>query len=243
MKNIHNIKEIRQLHNLTQEEFALALGITRELVNKMEKGKCGVSRGTAALLQQFVQERPRDAYSPDVEFVGTAHANPAKAAIPYVDQRREQKAERVQIQVPLVAQKAQAGYVKSYDHTDYIDSLEKYTLPPGVNGAGAVWSYFEVDGDSMEPTFSAGDVVLASMLSPEDWSDIKNFCVYVILAGDQLLIKRVYRKSADMWVLLSDNDEQYPQMLLPVHTVKQVWTFRRHIRAKVASPREFKITA
>lgn len=243
MKNIHNIKEIRQLHNLTQEEFALALGITRELVNKMEKGKCGVSKGTAALLQQFVQERKRENFSPDVELFGMAHPDPSALRVPYVEQRREKKAEKAVVQVPLVAQKAQAGYVKSYDHTDYLDTLEKYALPPGVNGTGAVWSYFEVDGDSMEPTFSAGDIVLATMLPQEDWNDIKNFCVYVILAGSQLLIKRVYRKSPDMWVLISDNEEQYPQMLLPVHTIKQVWTFRRHIRAKATPPREFKITA
>jgi hypothetical protein len=46
-----------------------------------------------------------------------------------------------------------------------------------------------------------------------------------------------------MWVLISDNEEQYPQMLLPVHSIKQVWTFRRHIRAKVAPHKEFRITA
>lgn len=243
MKTAPNLKEIRQLYNLTQEEFALALGITREMVNKMEKGKCAVSKGTAALLQQFVQDRQRDNFSPDVEMLGAAHPNPLKSPIPYVEQRREKKQEKVPVQVPLIAQKAQAGYIKSYDHTDYLETLEKYSLPPGVNGTGAVWSYFEVDGDSMEPTFSSGDIVLASMLPPEDWNDIKNFSVYVILAGDHLVIKRVYCKSPDMWVLISDNEEQYPQMLLPVHTVKQVWTFRRHIRAKVAAPREFKITA
>jgi transcriptional regulator with XRE-family HTH domain len=243
MKTVHNIKEIRQLHNMTQEEFAMALGITRELVNKMEKGKCTVSKGTAALLQQFTQERQRDSVLPDVQLVGAMHPNPPKAMIPYVEQRREKKRQGAVVEAPLVAQKAQAGYVKSYDFTDYLDSLEKYSLPPGVNGAGAVWSYFEVDGDSMEPTFSAGDIVLASMLPHEDWTEIKNFCVYIIVAGDQLLIKRVYRKSADMWVLISDNEEQYPQMLLPVHTVRQVWTFRRHIRSKVTPPKEFRVTA
>ena len=243
MKNVPNLKEIRQLYNLTQEEFALALGITRELVNKMEKGKCCVSRGTSALLQQFMQERQRETFSPDVEMLGNAHPNPTKAALPYVEQRREKKQEKALIQVPLVAQKAQAGYVKSYDHVDYLETLEKYSLPPGVNGTGAVWSYFEVDGDSMEPTFFAGDMVLASMLPQEDWNDIKDFYVYVILAGDHLVIKRVYRKSPDMWVLISDNEEQYPQQLLPVSTIKQVWTFRRHIRTKVSPPKLFRITA
>lgn len=243
MKTVYNLKEIRQLHNLTQEEFALALGITRELVNKMEKGKCSVSKGTAALLQQFVQERQRENFSPEVEVYGFPHQAPPKMSVPYVELRRDKKQEKIPVQAPLIAQKVQAGYAKGYEHVDYLDALEKYSLPPGVNGTGAVWTYFEVDGDSMEPTFFEGDMILASMLPPEDWNDLKNFSVYVILAGDHLVLKRVYRKSPDMWVLISDNEEQYPQQLLPVDSIKQVWTFRRHIRAKVAPPKEFRITA
>lgn len=243
MQTVHNLKKIREICNLNQAEFAQALGVTREYVNKMENGKCDVKKKVAQKLQQFIEARQAEGFLPDVELVGMAHSLPSKMTLPYVEQRREKKGEKTIIEVPLVAQKAQAGYARSYDQVDYLESLEKYTLPPGVNGTGAVWSYFEVDGDSMEPTFYAGDMVLATLLPHEDWSDIKNFCVYVILAGEQLLIKRVYRKSADMWVLISDNEEQYPQQLLSVHTIKQIWTFRRHIRSKVVPPREFKIVA
>lgn len=244
MAKAYNIKEIRQLYNLTQSEFAAALGLTREMVNKMEKGKCPVSKGTNALLQRFIQERQGENFSQEIDLLGQAHANPQPAATPYFEQRREHKNEQAApLQVPLVAQKAQAGYIKGYDHVDYLDSLEKYSLPPGVHATGAIWSYFEVDGDSMEPTFFAGDVILASMLPREDWHDVRNFHVYVILANDQLLVKRIYRKNPEQWVLISDNEELYPQVLLQVEQVKQVWVFRRHIRSRVSPPREFKITA
>jgi phage repressor protein C with HTH and peptisase S24 domain len=116
-------------------------------------------------------------------------------------------------------------------------------LPPGVNPIGAVWRYFEIDGDSMEPTLSSGDVVLATMVSVEDWNDTKDFCVYVIVTADQLLIKRLYNKSATDWILISDNEEVTPQVLLKKETVKELWFLRRHIRNKVPQPKEFKITA
>src|SRR3982751_2857592 len=193
-KYSYNIKEIRQLYNLTQQELAVALGITRELVNKMEKGKMGVSKATSALLSQFIQARKSEDishFSEEVQFVGI----PSRQAIPYHLQRREQKNVPAPLMVPLVGIKAQAGYVKGFEHADYLDTLEKYSLPPGVNPTGAVWSYFEVDGESMEPTFFAGDVILASMLPHEDWQDVKNFSVYVILTNEQLLVKRVYRKN------------------------------------------------
>jgi phage repressor protein C with HTH and peptisase S24 domain len=106
-----------------------------------------------------------------------------------------------------------------------------------------VWSYFEVDGDSMEPTLTSGDIVLASMLPVEDWDDIKDFFVYVILTTENLLVKRIYRKSASEWILLSDNEEAAPQAVINVGEVKQVWTFRRQIRSKVPPPIEFKIVA
>ncbi|MFL5772885.1 MAG: S24 family peptidase [Flavisolibacter sp.] len=242
MKSIINIKEIRQLHNLTQQEFADLLGITRELVNKMEKGKTGVSKATSALVKQFLHERKSENNSQnieDVEFFGI----PRKPAMPYHLQRREQKNQALEFQVELVGIKAQAGYVKGYEQVDYMDKLEKYSLPPGVNPAGAVWRYFEIDGDSMEPTLSAGDVVLATMVPSEDWHDIRNFCVYIIHTSDQLLIKRIYRKSDTEWVLISDNEETNPQVILQVADVKQLWLFRRHIRSKVPQPREFRITA
>lgn len=243
MKNSYNIKEIRQLYNLTQDEFAQALSITRELVNKMEKGKSPVSKGTAAKMALFLQERQSEYFSQDVQIIGKAHTNPPKNTIPYFEQRRDHKIEQAPLMVPLVAQKAQAGYVKGYEHVDYLDTLEKYSLPPGVHPSGAIWSYFEVDGDSMEPTLYPGDLLLTSMLPREDWNDIKNFYLYVILANDQLVVKRLYRKNEMQWVLISDNEELYPQATLNVADVKQVWTFRRHIRSKVTPPKEFTITA
>lgn len=238
-----NIKEIRQLYNLTQEEFAQALGITRELVNKMEKGKCGVSKATRILIRNFQEARKSEDIShmpvSEVQIFGTPSS---KVRQPYFRQRQSGRVSRRNTEVPLVGIKAQAGYIRGFEQTDYLDTLEQYSLPPGVNPTGAVWSYFEVDGDSMEPTFFAGDLVLASMVPHEDWPDVKDFSVYVILTASQLMLKRVFRKNADEWVLLSDNEEAYPQAILPVSEVKQVWTFRRHIRSKLPQ-KDFKVTA
>lgn len=242
MNSGYNIKEIRQLYNFTQQEMAAALGMTREMINKMEKGKRSVSKSTQALLQRFMQERQGEQFSQeavkDVQFIGVPKRS---SSLPYHLHRLEQKNEGSQYLVPLVAQKAQAGYVKSYDQVDYLDTLEKHALPPGVNPMGAAWSYFEVDGDSMEPTLYASDIILASMVPVEDWNDVKNFCLYVILVGDQLLAKRIYKKSDKEWVLISDNEEAYAQITIKVADVKQLWLFRRHIRSRVPQPKEFVI--
>ena len=184
-------------------------------------------------------------FSGDVNILGKSSQPDEKrrSGLPFRQQLLQEKNEPAPYLVPLVGIKAQAGYVKGFEQVDYMDTLEQYSLPPGVNPIGAVWRYFEVDGDSMEPTFSPGDVVLATMVPHEDWNDIKNFCVYVILTADQLLIKRLFRKSATEWVLISDNEEVAPQVVLKTEDIRQLWFLRRHIRSKVPQPKEFKITA
>jgi phage repressor protein C with HTH and peptisase S24 domain len=245
MFDAYNLIEIRDLYGFSQTDFATKLGITREVVNKMEKGKMKVSKRTAARLQKFLQEHPFVPSSGDVNILGKSSQamEQRRPALPFQQQRLQEKNTAGLYLVPLVGIKAQAGYVKGFEQVDYIETLEQYSILPGVNPMGAVWRYFEVDGESMEPTFSSGDVVLATMVPHEDWGDVKNFCVYVILTSDQLLIKRIYKKSDTEWVLLSDNEEVAPQVVLPVENIKQLWQFRRHVRSKVPQPREFKIIA
>src|SRR5438045_7755080 len=128
----------------------------------MEKGKSPVSKATSAMLRQFIQEKgeSNSHYGGEVELYGIPQT---RSSLPFHLQRRARKQETSPLTVPLVGIKAQAGYVKGYEQTDFIDNLEKYSLPPGVNPKGLEWSYFEVDGDSMEPTFYANDVILARL--------------------------------------------------------------------------------
>lgn len=225
----YNLQKIRQLYGLTQTEFARKVKMSRELVSKIENGKAELKKPTWKKVQRFLETHQLGENSQDVNIMGKASS--------YLSSRLEQKNDKPQYLVPLVGIKAQAGYVRGYEQVDYLDTLQKYSLPPGVNPTGAVWRYFEIDGDSMEPTLSSGDIMLATMVPVEDWNDVKDFCIYIVHTEDQLLVKRIYKKSAQEWVLISDNEEQYPQVLLTVENIKQVWLMRRHIRSKAPMPK------
>src|SRR5215203_925096 len=161
----HNLLEIRRLIGMNQAEFATELNLTRELVNKIERGKSPISKRTGLRLKTLLEKYSLNQFSHDVSFLAKASHRDLKSwSQPYLLQRREQKSQDSLYVVPLVAIKAQAGYIKGYEQVDYMDALEKYSLPPGVNPTGAIWRYFEIDGDSMEPTLNAGDVVLTTML-------------------------------------------------------------------------------
>jgi len=233
MERPFELSAIRNAAGLSQADFGSKIGYSREVVNKVESGRMKPSKWFVAAVEKFISMHQAQKSSYDVNF---SPGMDRSRRAPFLQQRRQQKAAAMPLMVPLVGIKAQAGYVKGFEQTDYLDTLEMYSLPPGVHPAGATWCYFEVDGESMEPTFSPGDVVLATMVPVEDWREVKDHCVYVILTAEQLLIKRVLKKSADEWLLLSDNEEAAPPVNLSLNTVRQLWLFRRQIRSKAPQP-------
>lgn len=158
-----------------------------------------------------------------------------------IEKRRISKTIPSPYLVPFLPIKAQAGYVKAIDQEVYLDTLEKYALPPGVDPTGTIWRYWEVEGDSMEPTFKQGDIVLTSFVHHLDWENLRNFYTYVIVTQDRVLIKRVYCKNAVEWVLISDNEDQYAQQLLPIEEIKEVWVYRKTWSTRAAPPKVFEI--
>lgn len=160
----------------------------------------------------------------------------------YLKMRRAQKNTDQPYLVPLVPMKAIAGYIRSYDQVEFLDTLEKYSLPPGVSPIGAVWQYFEINGDSMEPTFQSGDVVLASQVPYDDWTHIRNFYVYIILTETDLWIKHVYAESKDEWILISENEEAYKPFVVNVADIRELWVMRRHIKKELKREKEFDIS-
>src|SRR3712207_497196 len=108
----YNLREIRELHNLTQGELASMLDLTREMVNKMEKDKIRQSKATQLKVKMFLEAKKSEEFSQDIELLGQAASRPGRVLLPYMEQRREQKSEKAPMMVPLVGIKAQAGYVK-----------------------------------------------------------------------------------------------------------------------------------
>jgi len=233
MLDAQQLMEIRRKSGLNQADFAARIGYSREVVSKVENEKMEPSKWFVDAVLAFRNELFLGQSSGDVKILGKI----SQKARPYVEQRREQKNIPEQFMVPLVPVKAQAGYVKGFEQTDFLQGLERFSLPPGVNPRGLEWSYFEVDGDSMEPSIAPGDVLLTSLLPQEDWAQIRDAHVYVILTGEQLLVKRVRQDGGDKWTLISDNTS-YPQVELSMDKIKQVWTSRRHIRSRIPEPGE-----
>lgn len=161
----------------------------------------------------------------------------------YLAKRRAQKNANNPFLVPFFPIKAQAGYVRASDQEIFLDTLERYALPPGVDHHGATWRYWEIEGDSMESTFEEGDVILTSQINRMDWEDnLRNFYVYVIVTNDMVNIKRLayHPDNKKELVMISDNEE-HAQKKIRIEDIKELWVYRRTWATRAKPPRIFEI--
>src|SRR5215207_5929812 len=113
MIDTYKILEIRELSGLSQDDFARYIGYSREVVNKVEKGRMKPSKWFVQAVQKYVSEHQIADFSQDVNILGKASPNVNKrSSTPYISSRLHHKNEASSFMVPLIGIKAQAGYVK-----------------------------------------------------------------------------------------------------------------------------------
>lgn len=160
---------------------------------------------------------------------------------PFVKKRFEKKLNTNTVMVPLVPVKTQAGYRRRYANTDFLNELKSYPILPGVDPHGAIWRYFQVDGDSMMTFLNNGDYVLANQIPKEDWHEIKDYQVYVIVTDDLVTIKRVFKRKHFKELVLIPENEIFEQKVINTEDIREIWRYRRHIGWNAAPPKKIEI--
>lgn len=223
MKNLEKIFEYIDNQGLSISEFERKAGLSNGYLNNTQK------RG--ADITQKILDKIKKSLGDEYYLIFPA--------VPFIDQRRNNKMNDEPYMVPYVDVPAQAGYTKAYQQRDYIATLKKYPILPDVDPTGAVWRYFQVDGDSMEPEIQAGDTLLCSQVPKEDWFEIKDKYTHVVVTEDQLLIKDVHPdpEELEFW-LLSQNPAHEP-FIVKARDVRQIWVMRRHIKSRAKKHRMY----
>jgi phage repressor protein C with HTH and peptisase S24 domain len=243
-----NIRELRTTAKLTQQELADKTGIPRNRIAKWEEGKGSPkTEDTKTLVKLFSELIPNFHELADSEAIYNLPNNLTVIETQhdikdFISRRREKKNnDSGPFMVPFVPIAAQAGYRKGYLQESFIKELERFPILPGIDPRGQEWRYFEVSGDSMESELSEKDLVLCSLVPTHDYDNIRNYYVHVIVTDEEILIKRLYKKSSTKWVLISDNEKNYPQELFDPSRTKELWVWRRSIKDKIPPPKRFEI--
>ncbi len=143
--------------------------------------------------------------------------------------------------IGLVPIAAQAGYSRHYQDPVFVEELEELRIPH-LPFRGSRYRVFEVSGDSMEPTLKEHFHVVAERVEPEYWDATAQFYIHVIVTEDRIMVKRLFRKSKVDYVLISDNEEFYPQFILPRSEIRELWLVKRKIDWEMPPPKKFDIT-
>jgi phage repressor protein C with HTH and peptisase S24 domain len=111
-------------------------------------------------------------------------------------------------QVYFIDEAVRAGLVVGFSQEN-TKNLAPISIPWLGKG---IFYVFNVRGDSMYPTLSNGDKVLAKQVMNIQY--IRSGEIYVWLTDDGMVIKRYSHNELDQVILLSDNEETYSKPLI-----------------------------
>lgn len=239
MENIKSLNLIvdylKESKGLTQEQIASAAGYSDQTITQVLSKGAVSARLLMTVKKTFGIEIINNSVVDASSSIETSDS--------FISKRRRGKSisNEESDGIEFVPIAAQAGYLKNLvDRSSTPMKLEKILIP-GFPFRGPNYRYFEVAGDSMMPSLEEGFHVLAERCEPEYWLQQANFYIYVIVTDDQIMIKRVFWKTPFEWVIISDNEEFYPQFVLPVERVKELWKVKRKIDWKMSPAKKFEI--
>ena len=222
--------------NIKVPEFSRTTGIPKDRIYKWKQEGTNPKAEDEATIKAFLYGEPSD--SPT--FITDNKLEEAKT--PYLLARRKQKSQPdpendgiVYVPIP-----AQAGYSNRYHDPLYLENLEKTNLP-GFPYKGERYRVFDVKGDSMEPTYKEGYHLVCERIEQDQWFQIANWYIYVVVLENDILVKRLYKKDAETFIAISDNEEFYPQFVIMMKDVKELWLVKRKIDWEMAPPKKFEI--
>lgn len=169
-----NIKKLREMHDLTQEQLAEKLGVTRESVVKWESGKINVRDRHISKLVELFGIEPDDIRS---ENYGLAAKEHGRVGIPTI------KPTYSYAVMPVV------GDIAAGDPCEAIELIDQeLTVPEAFLETHPEARFLRVRGESMNKLFQADSYVLYDPELPVRDGDI----AVVYVNGDDATVKRVY---------------------------------------------------
>ncbi len=206
MKLAANIRVLRELKKLSQEELSIQLDITRSRLGAYEEGRNDPPIELIIRIADYFRISTdallrADLSKSDPEALMKIGKN--RLLLPIIVDRDNND------QIEVVNLKASAGYLNGYADPEYVEKLPLMNLPFRVTGKHRA---FPIKGDSMPP-LKEGSFVVGKYV--ESLQDIRSGSTYVLLTKTEgVVYKRVYRKNnLNVLELHSDNKHYDPYLI------------------------------
>ncbi|MFT4969821.1 MAG: phage repressor protein C with HTH and peptisase S24 domain [Chitinophagales bacterium] len=206
-------KELRKKLGYTQATFAQELEIKSSTID-IERGKMRLPAQALIILMKKYGVNPLWLYGESEQMYNKVAKLEVLPKVIVVDSEENEN-------VLMVNAKAAAGYPSNLSNHQWYTSLPAFHIPlPSFKGVSI--RAFQVEGHSMLPILKPNDWVFGKAVLHLD--SIKEGDVYVVVSSDSVLVKRVYHKSNQDLVLISENKE-YPDILMAKQSVQEMWHF------------------
>ena len=131
----------------------------------------------------------------------------------------EEKRKGSRENITLVPERALAGYALEHQDNSFLSSLQKFSIPRLDGNLIA----FEINGDSMMPTITNGDLVVCEAI--ERGTPLRDNHVYVIVS-DVVVAKRIQQIRQGNHItqlrLISDNSDVYKPYEVELEEIRQI---------------------
>ncbi len=181
-----NIARLRERENMTQEELALKVGVTRAALSHYEKNRREPDYDTLSKFSKVFRVTVD-------ELLGNEPIRPTLAPPLPPDLIPATRTVPILGSIPCGIPAA-----------EYEDRLGEEFLPPDL--PPGEYYYLYARGDSMEPTISDGEKVLIQVTT-----DVFNGRIYAVLIDHESTLKRVYRY--DGRIELVPDNPKYPRQV------------------------------
>lgn len=213
-----NIRFLRQMKGLSQEQLADELKVTRSRIGGYEEARNEPPIDLLIRLSEFFHVAIDALVRGDLKKTnldGLMKIGKNRILFPILLDNEGND------MVELVPLKASAGYVRGYADPEYIERLPQMKLPFLPTGKHRA---FPIKGDSMPPVRD-GSYVIGKYL--ERFEDVKMGQTYVVVTKeDGLAYKRImaYHKKEGAYELHSDN-KLYPPFKVKAEDILEIWEY------------------
>lgn len=213
-----NIRLLRAKKELSQQQVADAIIITRARLSKYEEGKSEPPLDVLKRISQYFH------VSIDILISVNLRKIPLDSLLKMDDNRillpiTVDKHGKDFIEI--IPHKAKAGYLNGYSDPEFIEKLQQMHLPFITNGKHRA---FPIEGDSMPP-HKDGSFIVGRYV--EKISEIKEGKSYVVLSKTEgIVYKRVFKKNKkeNTLLMLSDNPV-YKPFEMKANDVLEIWEY------------------
>lgn len=234
-----NLKYLRKLKNMTQQELADELEIRRSSIGAYEECRATPKYDTLQRISEFFNISIDNLVKHDLSnYTQEELYNQSAKSIDITGQSLRILSTTTdssgKANIDFVPMKASAGYLNGFADPEYIEELPKFQIPTLRAGT---YRAFEIKGDSMLP-LKSGTIIIGEYI--EDWREIKEAETYVIVSdAEGVVYKRVFHLApgTDQHTLsLKSDNPAYPPFEIPMEDVREVWKARMFMSDEFPAP-------